>query len=81
MPAGVPVLDSAQRGHHHLYKPHPSSDLSPGLGFGGQRLVGRCPVHHFGRQDTRRGPVDLVRRRGLGGVRWVVTAKWPEVCR
>jgi hypothetical protein len=36
---GVPVLDSAQRGHHHLHKFDPSRDLSSGLGL---RLWGQC---------------------------------------
>jgi hypothetical protein len=37
---GVPILDSGQRGHHHLYKSHPSRDLSSSLGLRlwGQRL-------------------------------------------
>jgi hypothetical protein len=38
---GVPVLDSGERGHHHLHKPHPPPDLSSDLGLrlrGGQCL-------------------------------------------
>ena len=37
---GVPVLDTGQRGHHHLHKFDPSRDLSSGLGLRlwGQRL-------------------------------------------
>jgi hypothetical protein len=36
---GVPVLDTGQRGHHHLHKFDPSRDLSSGLGL---RLWGQC---------------------------------------
>ena len=36
---GVPVLDSAQRGHHHLHKSDPSRDLSSGLKL---RLWDQC---------------------------------------
>jgi hypothetical protein len=37
---GVPVLDTGQRGHHHLHKSDPSRDLSSSLGLRlwGQRL-------------------------------------------
>ncbi len=40
MLVGVPVLDSGERGHHHLHKSDPSRDLSSGLGLRlwGQRL-------------------------------------------
>jgi hypothetical protein len=36
---GVPVLDTDQRGHHHLHKFGPSRDLSSGLRL---RLWGQC---------------------------------------
>ena len=35
----VPILDTGQRGHHHLHKFDPSRDLSSGLGL---RLWGQC---------------------------------------
>jgi hypothetical protein len=38
---GVPILDSGQRGHHHLHKSDPSRDLSSGFGlrFWGRQLL------------------------------------------
>ncbi len=45
----VPVLDIGERGDHHLHKPHPSLDLSVGLGLRGWgsqclnlRKIGDC---------------------------------------
>jgi hypothetical protein len=44
---GVPVLDTGQRGHHHLHKFDPSRDLSSDLRL---RLWGQClNLRKFGR--------------------------------
>ena len=48
MPIGVPILDSGERGHHHIPEPHPLSDLffalwRPGAGTGGRRLAAYRP--------------------------------------